>query len=86
MSLLMIFGYLGLGAFVGFLSHLVLQERGIKMVPSIVVAMGGGLVGGLISASFNLVGSGFYALISSFIILFTFNVFRTKKESVFESE
>lgn len=86
MNTLMILGYLGLGAFVGFLSHLILQERGIKMLPGIGVAMAGGLIGGLISASFNLVGSGFYALINSFILLFTFNVFRSKKEPVFESE
>ena len=82
----MFLGYLGLGAFVGFLSHLILQERGIKMIPSIGVAMGGGLLGGLISTYLNLVGSGFYALISAFIILFTFNVFRTKKEPVFDAE
>lgn len=56
------------------------------MLPGIGVAMAGGLIGGLISASFNLVGSGFYALINSFILLFTFNVFRSKKEPVFESE
>ncbi len=82
----MILGYLGLGAFVGFLSHLIVQERGIKMIPSIGVAMAGGLLGGLISASLDLVGSGFYALICSFIVLFTFNVFRTSKEPVFETE
>ncbi len=82
----MILGYLGLGAFVGLLSHLVLQERGIKMIPSIGVAMVGALAGGLISTVLNLIGSGFYALISSFIILFTFNVFRTENETVFESE
>ena len=86
MNTLMILGYLGLGAFVGLLSHLVLQERGIKMMPSIGVAMAGGLVGGIISSSLNLMGSGFYALISSFIILFSFNVFRTDEEAVFESE
>jgi hypothetical protein len=86
MTFLMILGYLGLGAFVGLLSHLVLQERGIKMIPSIGVAMAGALAGGLISTALNLIGSGFYALISSFIILFTFNVFRTENETVFESE
>jgi predicted Co/Zn/Cd cation transporter (cation efflux family) len=82
----MILGYLGLGAFVGLLSHLVLQERGIKMIPSLGVAMAGGLIGGIISSTLNLMGSGFYALISSFIILFSFNVFRTDEEAVFESE
>ena len=86
MNTVFILGYLGLGAFVGLLSHLVLQERGIKMMPSIGVAMAGGLIGGVISSTLNLAGSGFYALISSFIILFSFNVFRTDKEAVFESE
>lgn len=86
MNTIMILGYLGLGAFVGLLSHLVLQERGIKMILSIGVAMAGGLIGGIISTALNLMGSGFYALISSFIILFSFNVFRTDEEAVFESE
>ncbi|MFV1883963.1 MAG: hypothetical protein ACMZ7B_05720 [Balneola sp.] len=86
MNTLMILGYLGLGAFVGLLSHLVLQERGIKMIPGIGVAMAGALAGGIISSFLNLMGSGFYALISSFIILFSFNIFKTDKEAVFESE
>lgn len=86
MTVLMILGYLGLGAFVGFLSHLILQERGAKMLPGIGVAMVGAFVGGIISTTLNLIGSGFYALISSFIILFTFNVFRTEKQDVFEVE
>lgn len=75
----MILGYVGLGAFVGMLSHIVLLEKGLKIIPSIAISITGALVGGLISSTLNLVGSGFYALICSFLILFTFNVFRTEE-------
>jgi predicted Co/Zn/Cd cation transporter (cation efflux family) len=84
MTLLMILGYIGLGAFVGLLSHVVLLDRGLKILPSIWVSALGALFGGIISTSFNLIGSGFYALICSFLILFTFNVFRTKDDPIFE--
>lgn len=80
----MILGFIGLGAFVGMLSHLVLLERGLKILPSIVFSVVGALIGGFISTTFNLVGSGFYALICSFLILFTFNVFRTEDDPIFD--
>ena len=86
MTLIMILGYIGLGAFVGLLSHLVLMERGLKILPNIGVSVIGALIGGVISAGLNLVGSGFYALICSFVILFTFNVFRTKEDPIFDIE
>ncbi len=86
MTLLMILGYIGLGASVGLLSNLVFMERGLKILPSIMVSVIGALIGGLISVWLNLIGSGFYALICSFVILFTFNVFRTKKDPIFDIE
>ncbi|MEQ9309039.1 MAG: hypothetical protein RLN90_06255 [Balneolaceae bacterium] len=80
----MIFGFIGLGAFVGMLSHLVLLDRGLKILPSIGVSIAGALIGGIISSVLNLVGSGFYALICSFLVLFTFNVFRTEDDPIFD--
>tara|TARA_R110000868_G_scaffold408293_7_gene691053 strand:- start:3298 stop:3546 length:249 start_codon:yes stop_codon:yes gene_type:complete len=82
----MISGYIGIGAFIGFLSNLLLKERGLKMLPSIGVAMLGALIGGIITYSFELKGSGFYALISSIVTLFIFNVFRTKEDPIFDVE
>lgn len=84
MNMLMILGFIGLGAFVGMLSHLVLLDRGLKILPSIGVSIAGALVGGVISSTLNLVGSGFYALICSFLVLFTFNVFRTEEDPIFD--
>ncbi len=77
-----IFGFLTLGAFIGWLSHTFSGEHGIKLLPSIIIGAVGALVGGIIVNLFGLLGSGFYAAITSVGILFTINTFR-KKEPIF---
>ncbi len=75
----MILAYLLIGAFIGWISNFFSGERGIKLIPSILIGAGSALFGGLLVQLFDLSGSGFIALIASIAVLFTVNTFRKKK-------
>lgn len=77
-----IFGFLTLGTILGWISYKLFGDRGIKMVPSIIIGAIAAIIGGMVVISFELVGSGYYAGISSIGTLFTINAFR-KKEPIF---
>jgi uncharacterized membrane protein YeaQ/YmgE (transglycosylase-associated protein family) len=80
------FGFLTLGAIIGWLSHTFSGNHGIKLIPSIIVGIMGALIGGSLVLYFDLKGSGFYAAIASTGILFTINAFRKKKPIFVDSE
>jgi uncharacterized membrane protein YeaQ/YmgE (transglycosylase-associated protein family) len=86
MSVLSVLSLLVIGAVVGLMSNLILKERGIKMLPSILVGSVSALIGSAVPLIFGLTGVGFYGIFSSVAVLFTINVFRTDKEPVFEIE
>lgn len=80
------FGFLTLGTLIGWLSHTFSGDRGIKLLPSIIIGVIGALTGGTIVILFDLLGSGFYAAITSAGVLFTINAFRKKKPIFANSE
>ncbi len=84
MTLLSALGYFGIGSLIGLISYLILQERGIKLIASVLVGAIGGFLGAIIPEFFELSGAGYYCTLSSVSILLTFNVFRTKEQPVFE--
>jgi uncharacterized membrane protein YeaQ/YmgE (transglycosylase-associated protein family) len=81
-----IFGFLTIGALIGWLSYTFTGEHGIKLLPSIIIGVIGVLTGGSLVLLFDLLGSGIYAGITSIVTLFTFNAFRKKKPIFANSE
>ena len=73
------FGLLTLGSIIGWLSYMFSGDHGVRMIPSIIIGAISALVGGVIVKSFNLVGAGYYAAITTTLDLFTINSFRKQK-------
>ncbi|MEP1152638.1 MAG: hypothetical protein JXR20_09290 [Balneola sp.] len=80
---MLFFGFLTLGAFIGWLSYTFSGSRGIRMVPSMIAGAVSALFGGAVVVLFDLKGSMIYAVIASVTSLFTINAFR-KKKPIFE--
>ena len=78
----MIFGFLLIGSFIGWLSNFFSGERGIQLWPSILIGSGSALFGGLLVGVLDLSGSGFIAAIAAVSVLFTINTFR-KQDPIF---
>ena len=68
-----------IGAAVGWVNNLVFRERGMKLINSIVIGASASLMGGLIIYGFELAGYGIYGAITALVVLFTFNVFISRK-------
>ena len=86
MSVLSIFSLLVIGSIVGLLSNLILKERGVKMLPSVLIGSLAALIGSIVPLMFGLKGVGFYGIFASLAVLFTVNVFRTKERPIFQAE
>lgn len=84
MTILTVLGYAGIGSLIGVISYLVLKERGIRLMPSVLVGLIGGLLGAIIPEFFDLSGAGYYSALSSLSVLLTFNLIRRRSEPVFE--
>ena len=80
---MLFFGFLTLGAFIGWLSYTFSGTHGIRMVPSVITGAVSALIGGYLVLLFDLKGSMIYALITTLTTLFTINSFR-KKKPIFE--
>jgi len=76
MTLMFLFAYITIGLTIGWLSNVILKERSIKMLPSLLFGVFGALIGTGIDALLNLPGAAFYAIIGAIGILFTLNAFR----------
>ncbi|MEX0720123.1 MAG: hypothetical protein WD059_05610 [Balneolaceae bacterium] len=77
--------YLTIGLFIGWLSRVIVKDRGVKMLPSLGFGVIGALTGTAIVYAIGASGAGFYAVIGALGVLFTVNVFR-KKRPIFDKD
>lgn len=86
MTLMTFLSYVTIGLFIGWVSRIILKERGIKMIPSLVFGMTGALVAVGTVYLMGISGHGYYAVVGAVGTLFTVNVFRKKEDPIFEDE
>lgn len=86
MSVLSVFSLLVIGAIVGFLSNLIMKERGMKLLPSVSIGAASALIGSVVPLIFGLKGIGFYGVFASLAALFTINVFLLNEEPIIQSD
>ncbi|SMO84997.1 hypothetical protein [Gracilimonas mengyeensis] len=76
MTFMTFLAYITLGLFIGWLSRVITQDRGVEMIPSLFFGVLGAVSGMLIVQFLGLAGGAFYAVVGAMGILFTVNVFR----------
>lgn len=85
MDLMTFLSYLAIGLFIGWLSRMIVKDRGIELIPSLGFGVIGALTGTAIVYAIDASGAGFYAVIGAVGVLFTVNTFR-KKKPIFEED
>lgn len=70
------FAYLTIGLFIGWLSRTIIQDRGVTMVPSLLLGAFGALIATTIVHFLGMAGAAFFAVVGAVGLLFTVNVFR----------
>lgn len=87
MELFDLLSYVVIGLLIGWLSRLLIKERGIKMIPSLIFGVIGSLVAAITVFIMDISGPGFYAVVGAVGVLFIVNVFRKENEKpIFEDE
>lgn len=84
MSLMYLLAYMTIGLTIGLISWLIVQKRGVGLIPSLGFAVLGALSGTAIVQMLDLAGAAFYAAMGAIGVLFTANVFR-QDQPIFES-
>lgn len=79
MTFMSFLAYLSIGLLIGWLSRIIVKERGVTLWPSLFFGVLGALAGTAIVHFLGLAGAAFYAVVGAVGILFTVNVFRQKK-------
>ena len=86
MDIMTFLSYIVIGLVIGWVSRLLLKERGVKMMPSLAFGVIGALVATGTVYVMGISGHGFYAVVGAVGVLFVVNVFRTKDDPIFEDE
>lgn len=86
MTFMYILGYATIGLLVGWISRLIVKDRGMTMLPSLAFGILGSLAGTAIVYAVGLAGAAFYALVGAVGVLFTVNVFRQDDPIFTETE
>lgn len=79
MTFMSLLAYITMGLLIGWLSRMIVKERGVTMWPSLFFGVIGALAGTTIVHFLDLAGAAFYAVVGAVGVLFTVNVFRQEK-------
>lgn len=82
MTLMTFLSHVTIGLVIGWLSRMIVKDRGVKLVPSLGLGVIGAMVGSAVVYIIDEPGGGFYAVIGAIGVLFTVNAFR-KKDPIF---
>lgn len=79
----LIFWFIAIGLTTGFISFYMFGERGVNLIPSLVVGTVGSAIVGLLGLLLNIGGVLAFAVIGAVGFLFITNSFRQKEKPVF---